>query len=238
MNSTQNKNKSKGSVYPMSDRFDGFFTPVHKGVRYGLAHVSLKVSSMDFTDPVQFDELVEQCKSLFEMLRFHAEHEDQYCEPVYKEQSLEKAKILEDDHISLEKELAELDRLLQTMVNVGDPSERMKISKKFVLDYFHFATHYLSHLHREESIGLGMLLAARTDEQLIALNHEIEASIPPEKMALFLRYMIPGCNVHERLEMLGAMKKFAPPEVFRAVCKLSQNVLSTDDWAELEGRLA
>ncbi|MBW5446163.1 hypothetical protein GE107_08825 [Cohnella sp. CFH 77786] len=222
----------------MAKRFDGFFTAIHKGVRYGLAHASLKVSSMDFTDSVQVDELVQQCKPLFRMLHSHAEHEDHYCDPIYKEQSVEKAQILENDHVSLDKELTELDRLLQTIAQMENPNERLEISKKFVLDYFHFASHYLAHLHREETIGMEMLWAARTDEQLIALGHEIESNIPPEKMGLFLQYMIPGCNIHDRLEMFGPMKKFAPPEVFEAAGKLARSVLSADDWAELEARLA
>lgn len=222
----------------MAKRFDGFFTGIHKGVRYGLAHASLKVSSMDFTDPVQVDELVNQCNSLFAMLRGHAHHEDNYCDPIYTEQSLEKAQILENDHVSLEEELTGLENLLHSIAQIEDRNERLERSKKFVLDYFHFASHYLSHLHREETIGQEMLWAGRTDEQLIALGFEIESNIPPEKMGLFLQYMIPGGNIHERLEMLGTMKKFAPPEVFEAVCKLARSVLSTDDWAELEGRLA
>lgn len=221
----------------MTERFNAFFTPVHKGVRYGLANTSLKVSSLDFADPAKFDELVSECRPLFQMLRFHAEHEDQFCEPVYEEQSKEKAKILGNDHVSLEKELDELEGLLQALADRANPDERIQIAKKFVSDYFHFATHYLSHLQREETIGMEMLWAARTDEQLIALNQEIEASIPPEKMALFLQYMIPSCNVYERLNLLGTIKKFAPPEAFAAVCGLAQNVLSAADWTELDRKL-
>jgi hypothetical protein len=56
-------------------------------------------------------------------------------------------------------------------------------------------------------------------------------------MAKTLAIMIPAMNVDDRAEMLGGMKREAPPEAFAAVWGLTRSILPAPEFRILSARL-
>lgn len=64
------------------------------------------------------------------------------------------------------------------------------------------------------------------------------ASIPPDEMTAALARTLPAMNLDDRVEMLGAMQRDAPPEVFEGTWNLARIVLSPAELTPLAHRLA
>ena len=61
------------------------------------------------------------------------------------------------------------------------------------------------------------LVWAYTDAELQQLEQELVASIAPDAMLAFMRWMLPAVSPEERCEFLEQMSQGAPPHVVRAV---------------------
>lgn len=72
------------------------------------------------------------------------------------------------------------------------------------------------------------------DAAIMEVHERIVASIPPEKMERFLRWMLPAMNLAERVRMLGGMRANAPRPVFDFVRGLAGSILTPEEDAALE----
>lgn len=71
---------------------------------------------------------------------------------------------------------------------------------------------------------------------MIELN--IVSALSPEKNLAFMRVMIPAMNPLEWAQMLGAMQKGAPPEIFDAVIEFAvRPALNPKAFGDLASRL-
>ncbi len=71
---------------------------------------------------------------------------------------------------------------------------------------------------------------AMSDTELEALTNAIRGSVPPPDMCVFIRYMAPAMNFEERLDMLGGMHRFAPPEIFEMFRAAAHDALAPADY--------
>ena len=88
-----------------------------------------------------------------------------------------------------------------------------------------FISIYLAHMAVEEGAVSDALFAAYTDRDLMAIEGELVASIPPPKMGEFMILMLPAMNLDERCELLAGMRAGAPAEVYAGMYQLASNVL-------------
>lgn len=108
----------------------------------------------------------------------------------------------------------------------------------FVLELARIAGELLVHMTEEEEVLMPALWAAMSDAEILAVHERLVASIPPNEMAFALSWMLPSMNAPERATLLGGIRATAPPEVFGFVRGLAKSVLSAEEDAVLEARLA
>ena len=95
----------------------------------------------------------------------------------------------------------------------------------------------LEHMHFEETHNMAVLWSACSDDEIMAIEHAIVASIPPDMMMKFVRWMLLGMPHPDRVGMLAAMRDSAPAEAFEAVRTLARAHLEARDWRKLEAAL-
>jgi hypothetical protein len=83
-----------------------------------------------------------------------------------------------------------------------------------------------------------VLWATHTDEEIGEIQQALVASLRPEKMALFIRWMVPAMSPAERAGLLGGIQLGAPREVFERVLATARPHLAGRDWAKLMAALA
>jgi hypothetical protein len=86
----------------------------------------------------------------------------------------------------------------------------------------------------EETMITPLLHELFSDEELIEIETQIVASVPPEEMMAVLRLMIPALNPNERIAFLSFATASAPPEAFEAMLQFAAKpAVRPQDWAKL-----
>jgi len=82
-----------------------------------------------------------------------------------------------------------------------------------------------------------MLLKLCTNDELTNTFRKILADQTPKELMDNLGMMFPAMNPTERVTILFQGRATMPTEAFQAVLKLSENVLSPEDWSFLKTML-
>ncbi|MFV8827877.1 hemerythrin domain-containing protein [Alkalihalobacterium sp. APHAB7] len=212
------------------------FMPVHKGLRFALGNLLNHVNQLNFENERKLKEFSKEFNTLCAVLHSHAEHEDEHVHPIIEKYAPEVAEKMEAEHEATDVLLIQLEHLINE-INNSSIDLRRELGVKFVYGYNKFLAAYLNHLQTEEVDVMNILWGKLSVEDLMEVTVAIRSSIPQEILMDYFKYMIPGQNIYERVEMLGGMKKFAPPEAYQAACELAASVLSNEDWLELKKEL-
>lgn len=207
------------------------YRDIHKGIRAELFGVTTAAGNVDPHDGTAIASLLQRFHALVGLLDGHAAHEDRYLTPLIQRQSGALAGAITQDHRTLE---AQLHQLASTLQNVpSSRSEQRLAVHRFYLSMASFTSDYLEHQALEELEVMPALAAGYTVQDLLHVNAEILAEIPPETMAASLSLLLPAMNVDDRVEMLSGIKATAPPQGFAAVLGLAAAVLPPADYAAL-----
>ena len=215
---------------PRADVFVG----VHKGLRRGLLSLSLKLGSLDWSDPQEVKGAEAEFKNMIYFLREHAENEDKIQAPTLEERAPGATRQMAEDHQRLEKQIDQLEADLKGVLASAQPAEP---GYRLYLAFNRFLSAYLAHLDMEEGEITEAVYRHFTDPEIGAMVGRIIAKTSPQDMGMMLGYMIPGMNHAERVGFLSNMKKGAPPPVFEGVKGLAQKVLVPQDWEKLSAKL-
>jgi hypothetical protein len=88
----------------------------------------------------------------------------------------------------------------------------------------------LRHTLREETEVNRVLWAHLTDEELIAIQDSIVATIPASRMAEWMERILPAANLPERVQMMSEMKRALPAEAFEQVLGPARTALGPKAW--------
>jgi hypothetical protein len=82
-----------------------------------------------------------------------------------------------------------------------------------------------------------VLWAHYSDDELLAIEQALVASIPPAAMFEALHWFLPALNAPERAAMLAGMRQGMPPEPFLGVLDIAWRTLALQDQAKLRRAL-
>jgi iron-sulfur cluster repair protein YtfE (RIC family) len=230
--------REEGRVWALSAPLEvvtfDIYRDIHKGIRAELFGVTTAAGSVDPHDDEAIAALLQRFRALVGLLDGHADHEDRYLAPLIQRQSGVLAAAISQDHGALE---GQLHQLASTLENISSSkSERRRATHRFYLGVASFTSAYLEHQSVEELEVMPALATGYTVEDLLRVNAEILAEIPPETMTASLSLLLPAMNVDDRIEMLAGIKATAPPQGYAAILGLARAVLPPADYATLAER--
>ena len=212
------------------------YRDIHKGIRGELFAVTSEAGRVDPAGQEGVEAVGAHWRSIVELLISHAEHEDEFGQPLIEAHLPDLAARIAVEHPQLEQQMATLEVVADRAANaVGDA--RRTAAHRLYLGLASFTSDYLAHQAVEELEVMPGLAKVIGVPELIALNEAIVASIPPEQMVQTLPLMMQQMNVDDRSEMLGGMKMGAPPEVFAGLSGLIRSTLAPEDWNPVAARL-
>jgi len=233
--STFVENRPQPAPADRAPRHD-FYAGVHKGLRNFMADTLAAVGRADAADARDVEAALAQLAGLLEMCTSHLEKENQFVHPAMEARAPGSSARTAEDHVAHE---AAIDELTAAAAAVGRSAGEARVAalRALYARLALFVAENLEHMHVEETANNAVLWAHYADDELAAIEHALVASIPPDKMASFLRWMIPALNHAERVTLLRGIAQGAPAEVVEGVLGIARARLSARDWARLESAL-
>jgi len=221
----------------MNDQID-LYTNIHKGQRSRFFRIAMQAGTLDYTDQKAFDRLYDELNSFREHMRLHADMEEKYIHPMLSERVPGGARRLEEDHRIIIQRFDDLvTHLDETRAQSADLKKRRELTLEFYRAWNRFLSFYIMHINKEEEQVTPLLWKLCTNEELAAAFKAIMASQKPDELRMDFEMMLPAINLYERVEMIGAGRASMPPEAFQGFLKLTERLLSPEEWTTLKSKL-
>jgi iron-sulfur cluster repair protein YtfE (RIC family) len=209
---------------------------IHKGIRNGLFSVTLEVGQVDPHDAEAVRAVANRWTDMVSVLVAHAEHEDEFVQPVIERFSPEYAAEIAETHPRLEAQMAELEVLADRAADAC-PEQARLLTHRLYLGLASFTAEYLQHQEFEEFEVQVMLSRHLSFEELVGIDQAIVASIAPDLMAKSGALMLPAMNIEDQTELFAGAQAGAPPEVFQGMLVLADSALEPARARLLRSRL-
>lgn len=217
-------------------RYD-IYNGIHKALRAFMTDTLSAVTRVDCSDSQEVAQVSAQVRELATFCECHLKHENEFVHTAMETRRPGSSGTAAEGHVHHVQEIAQLTALATAMEQaVG--AERNDTATQLRRGLALFIADNLAHMDIEETWNNAVLWATHTDEELLALEQAIVASLSPEEMALCLRWMIPAMNPAERSELIAGMREHAPVPAFEGALAIARAHLSARDWNKLTEALA
>jgi len=217
-------------------RFD-MYTTVHKGLRAFMADTLTAVGRVDPGDMVEVANGIARTRALIDICRDHLHHENRFIHPAMESRRPGSAVITAIDHVQHEEAFERLTGEVLAVERSSSTEERQRALLKLYRGLSIFVADNFIHMNVEEIYNNAAMWELYNDGELLAIYHDIVSAVAPEKMAVYLRWIIPSLSFPERVGMLGGMRRTMPDEVFGQILQIVEPALSRKDWAKLTSAL-
>lgn len=207
------------------------FNQVHKGLRAFLYDTALKLQQSDLSDKESAEGAIQQVGTVVELFESHAHHEDHYFNEPLEEVNPEIARLFEKEHEEDHRLGIVLQNQLQEWHQAATPEARYKAGIYLFYTFNEFLAFNLYHMNKEEITLNKALWEAYTDEQIIATEQALVQSVPPQKMAVNIKWMLRGINNPEIIKWIKGIRDNAPAEVYGMVKMMAQQELDSNRWS-------
>lgn len=212
-------------------RFD-IYHRIHKALRACMADTLLWVGRLDCADPRDVGAAMAQVRSIAVFCASHLDHEDDFVHPALEARQPGAARQTEHEHGHHAATCAHLAALADAVAAAHGPAVQAAAHQLYRALAL-FLADSIIHMDMEETDNNAVLWAGHSDDQLIAIEHAIVASLTDEERATTMRWMIPSMTPTERLALLDGVRQQAPAPVFAGMLAGMQPLLAANDWVKL-----
>jgi hypothetical protein len=214
-------------------------TPIHKGIRSMIYKLGGEIQTADFTDEdatnalvarLEHNRSVATSRCILCLLHEHFFPKVRAFEPGMVE-------MLIQEHREIGHKLVGLSKICAELIATKDPYERIEIGMKLNRSADELFAYYMTHMNKEEVTILPATWQHLTDEQILEIRAIVEANIPPETYAEWMRCVLPSLNVNELVEMFTGMKKGAPPQVLENMVHIADTAVDEERWKTVKTRV-
>ncbi|MEC5385407.1 hypothetical protein VVD49_06705 [Uliginosibacterium sp. H3] len=205
---------------------------VHKGLRTFMSDTLQRCGRTDWQDPADSAQSLAQLRMLMEVCHSHLQHEDAFVHAAMDARRPGSSNTTLTDHHehvlaikSILADIAEIEKSLPFLRDVMGSALYRRLAL-FVAENF-------EHMAVEETDNNAVLWACYSDAEILAIEHALVASLPPEKKMGFMRWILPSVSAGERAQMLCGMRQGVPAEAFDGVLAMLRPLISGNDWDKL-----
>ncbi len=213
------------------------FNQIHKALRALLYDSALLIQQTNFANPEEAELAIARVKFVMDYFDGHAEHEDRFVLPAIVQYEPSLVDAFEQEHVE-DHELAERLRQLVTEFEAAATAEA-KLESGLAIHYafIAFMAFNLEHMNKEETVLNERLWRFYTDQEIIGINQQIVASIPPAEASGAFEWMMKGMNNVEITGWLKVVQKNAPQPVFNLLLDVAEKELSSDRFRIIQENL-
>jgi hypothetical protein len=204
------------------------FNLIHKALRAMLYDAALALQQTYFANTEEAELALEKVEDVLFLFENHAHHEDTFVLPAVKAYEPLLVEEFEKEHEEDLRLSNRLKNLLNIYRNIYFEEEKINCGSAITKSFVEFMVFNLEHMAKEEILINHALWKHYTDEQIIALNQKLVASIPQKELTLACKWMLRGINNFDAISWLESVKKTAPAPAFTALLDLAEKELSEE----------
>jgi hypothetical protein len=226
---------------------EDLFTPIHKAIRSMIYDLGGRLQRVDFADPTASSAVLADLQHNFGsavsstcvlcLLHTHAGTEETDVFPSMKSFDPVLIRGLIDEHQEISLRLVAISKRADELAAVGPAEQRIAFGIQINREVNEFFAYYLAHMNREEVTIVPAMKEYFTDQEMRAMQGAIIGAMPPERLAGYLRWMLPALNLVELSSLLGGLKHGAPPQVFQFVTGIGVANVDPNRWAAVRERV-
>lgn len=209
-------------------RFD-IYAPIHKALRLFMTDTLHSLARLDLHDADDFAAGLAQLDALLDAAGSHLQHENDVIHPAIEARRSGVSHRIAAEHREHQEAIATLRAEAASLRAAPEPASAHRLYRQLAA----FVAENFEHMDVEETRHNQALWAAYDDAELQALEGRILASIGPQEMSLWLRWLIPALNPRERAQLIGGL----PPDVQVPVLASARALLDSTAWAKLQQAL-
>jgi len=223
------------------------FTPAHKGLRSMIYDLGGRLQRTDFSDTVASTAVLADLEHEFAnavtsscllcLLHGHAGHEETNVFPSMQSIDPAMIRMLIDDHQEITRRLVLLTKMAHEINALEAPDQRVAAGARINREANEFFAFYLGHMNKEEVTIVPAMKEHFTDEQLGAMQGKIIASMPRDRLAGYLRWMLPSLTLAELSGLMAGVKRGMPPEALQFVVGIGAANVDSARWATVRERV-
>ena len=200
------------------------FNQIHKGLRALLYESSLLLQQTDFSDEQEMKDAINRVTMVADLFDDHAHHEDTYVFPAIQQYEPSIVDAFEQEHAMDAKLTRALKDSLQAL-QMASPLVRQEMANELSRTFIQFMIFNLEHMAKEENILNKILWRYYSDEEILAIQKNILASLSPWSAAAGSRWMMRGLNNPEIVRWLRSVEESAPESVFKKLFVTAESEL-------------
>ncbi|MCO5124783.1 MAG: hypothetical protein M9915_13695 [Rhizobacter sp.] len=212
-------------------RWDGY-RDIHKALRLFMCDTLTRVGRADPGDAQEVGLALAQVGELMDLCELHVRDENAFIHPALERVQPGSAARIAAEHVTHLESIASLRDLAAFAANARDDARGAALFRLYHALALFVAENF-EHMHAEEATHNPVLWAHYSDAELVAIEHALVASIPPEAMVKALHWFLPAMNAPERLAMLSGMRAGMPAPAFQGVLDIARRTLAPADHAKL-----
>lgn len=190
------------------------YGPVHKGLRFALCDLLIRLGRTDADDLTAVQEAVDDLAGLLYLCEAHAEHENAFLHRALEARMAGGSAARAHEHQQQRIAIAALHELSMQLLSAA-PDTRAERLRALSLRYADFVGENLVHMSREEEETQKALTARYTHAELEDLQHRLVSAIGAEEYVAFMRMMLVAASPPERTQ-LEAIVQATQPEAVQA----------------------
>jgi hemerythrin-like domain-containing protein len=182
----------------------------HKYVSAAVNDLERLVAKTDFCIRADVEKIKKEFNMLIQMLKGHAEYENETLHELLKKKGSAVFKQVEEDHERYEQQLADLESRLNKILENTSPDDQIELGYQFYLWFRKFAGDNLLHLHEEETVILPELQRLYSDDVLSTVEFGSYRMMTPEQLIHMVIVLFPHMNPTDREVFLSDIKTCDP----------------------------
>jgi hypothetical protein len=211
-----------------NNRYDIYGT-IHKALRLCMMEALASVGTMDLENTEELRVKLASVEAMLGLMRTHLTKENKFLHPALDARQPGASQRIAAEHVEHEQAI---DALFDDVADLcaSNSAQRGALGQRL---YHHLAlaiADNLEHMHYEETVHNAVLWSAYTDAELQALEGQIKASLAPQEMMLWLRWITRSATPQQVINMMADMRANAPKEVFGSAVQLVREQLSASRW--------
>jgi hypothetical protein len=191
------------------------FNQIHKALRVLLYDTATLIGRTDFDDPSQYEMANERLKEVLNSFDNHADHEDAMILPLLIKYEPAVVDVFEQEHHIDHALSQKLKGSLMALDHAISSEAKNQLGVSLSHSFVEFMIFNLQHMAKEETVLNNLLWKYYSDEELLAVNKKLVASIPAEEVNYASRWMMNGLSNNEIIAWLRNVERNAPSPVVR-----------------------
>jgi len=200
------------------------FHQIHKGLRALLYESSLLLQQTDFSDEQEMQIAISRVTMVADLFNDHAHQEDKFILPVIRKHEPSIVDAFEREHAMDTKLTRALKNSLQAL-QMASPMVRPEMANVLYKTFVQFMVFNLEHMSKEENILNKILWRYYSDEEILAIQKDILASLTPWSATNGSRWMMRGLNNAEIVSWLKSVEESAPEAAFQKLFAIAEREL-------------